>query len=156
MKKTTIAIILLSLFVLPLVAEVIEEEGLTWYTNIEEAQKALTEGKTLFILFTGTDWCPWCVKLQDEILHQEKFREYAAENLILVKLDFLRYTKQPKDVTDYNMGKMEAYGVRGFPTVLLYDAAGNQINQTGYMEGGSDKFVKHIAELISNVSSTQN
>jgi protein disulfide-isomerase len=156
MKNIPMVIILLSLLVLPLLAEVIEEEGLSWYTNIEEAQKSLTEGKTLFILFTGTDWCPWCVKLQDEILHQEKFREYATENLVLVKLDFLRYTKQPKDVSDYNMGKMEAYGVRGFPTVLLYDAQGNKISQTGYIEGGSDKFVKHIAELISDAASTQN
>ena len=72
---------------------------LTWLTDLPKAQaEAKTENKLVLIDFTGSDWCPWCIKLDKETLSQPEFADYAAKNLVLVKVDFLRHTEQPDDV----------------------------------------------------------
>ena len=42
----------------------------------------------------------------------------------------------------------ERYGVRGYPTVFLLDAEGKELGRTGYQEGGSEAYVKHLKELL--------
>ncbi|MCZ6701991.1 MAG: thioredoxin family protein [Ignavibacteria bacterium] len=46
------------------------------------------ENKAVLVNFTGSDWCKWCFKLSGEVFSQDEFKEYAYENLILVKVDF--------------------------------------------------------------------
>jgi len=41
------------------------------------------------------------------------------------------------------------FGVQGYPTVLLLDADGNKIGETGYQEGGAAKYVEHLKELLA-------
>jgi thioredoxin-related protein len=40
------------------------------------------------------------------------------------------------------------YGVRGYPTVFLLDAKGEQLGRTGYQAGGGAAYVKHLKELL--------
>ena len=36
-----------------------------WQTDFQAAQaKAKAQKKILLVAFTGSDWCPWCKKLQ--------------------------------------------------------------------------------------------
>jgi preprotein translocase subunit SecA len=35
--------------------------------------------KDLLLLFTGSDWCPWCVKLDSQILSKEPFKQEATK-----------------------------------------------------------------------------
>jgi predicted negative regulator of RcsB-dependent stress response len=44
---------------------------------------------------------------------------------------------------------MEKFGVRGFPTIVLADVNGERIAQTGYQQGGSEKYVAHLKEVIA-------
>ena len=41
------------------------------------------------------------------------------------------------------------YKIEGFPTVLLLDAGGNVLGQTGYQQGGADPFVANLKELLA-------
>ena len=45
--------------------------------------------KPIFALFTGSDWCIWCKRLEGEVLSQDEFLKYAGRKLILFKADFL-------------------------------------------------------------------
>ena len=52
-----------------------------WLTDFEEAKKqADKEGKAILMDFTGSDWCGWCIKLDNEVFSQSLFKEYAAES----------------------------------------------------------------------------
>ena len=43
-------------------------EDLVWHTDIKEAMGlAKKEDKPLFLFFTGSDWCGWCIRLQKEV-----------------------------------------------------------------------------------------
>ena len=62
---------------------------LKWYTNLEEAVKIATVNqKSILVDFTGSDWCIWCHRLDDEVFSKKEFSDWAKKNLVLVKLDF--------------------------------------------------------------------
>ncbi len=152
MKRSLLYIAILSLFFIYAWAESNEKsEELNWLTNLEEAQQiAKEEELPILIDVTGSDWCGWCIKLVDEIFSQQKFIEYATENLILVKLDFPKDIHQTEETKTYNRQLAEKYNIRGFPTIILIDAQGHEIARTGYQSGGAENYVNHIKELLSN------
>lgn len=122
-----------------------DETGLIWHENIETAvEVAKVENKDILINFTGSDWCPWCIKLSDEVFTQKEFAEYAKENLVLVRLDFPRYKKLSEEAQEYNQQQASKYGVRGFPTVILLDSNGKPVGQSGYAPGGAAKYVEQL------------
>jgi len=126
-----------------------DSDKLDWNDNLEEAIKiAEKEDKTVLVNFTGSDWCKWCIKLSDEVFKQKEFEEYADENLVLVMLDFPRSIEQSQEVKDYNRALMNKYQVRGYPTILIINAAGERIGTTGYQPGGPEKYIKHLEEMI--------
>jgi protein disulfide-isomerase len=120
-----------------------------WSQNYDQAlAQAKKSGKTLLIDFTGSDWCPWCVKLDKEVFSQKAFKNFAAENLVLMMADFPRSKKLPESIKSQNQTLMARFGVEGFPTVLLLNGDGTKIAETGYQEGGAEEYVKHLRSLI--------
>lgn len=121
--------------------------GLEWHTNLEKAVEiAKKESKPVFLQFSGSDWCKWCIRLNNEVLFTKEFANYAKDSMVLVNLDFPRTIPQSDEVKKYNNGLMRKYGVRGFPTVLLLDKNGNVVRSTGYRAGGPAPYIAHIKE----------
>ena len=97
--------------------------------------------------FTGSDWCPWCIKFDHEVLSTDKFAAYAKNKLVLVLLDFPRSRPQSDSLKRANQELAKRFGVNGYPTYVLLSYAGKELGrQVGYAEGGPDAF---IAELDS-------
>jgi len=124
-------------------------DELNWTTNLEQAiEQAKKENKAVLVNFTGSDWCVWCKKLSGEVFSQDEFAEYAKENLILVMLDFPRSIQQPDEIKAYNQSLAKKYGIRGFPTILIFNSSGNMVAKTGYQQGGAANYVKHIESYL--------
>jgi disulfide reductase len=124
-------------------------DELNWLTNLEEAVKiAQKEDKPIFVNFTGSDWCGWCFKLDAEVFSQQEFITFAQEQLVLLELDFPRNIPQTDAVKDYNRALLDKFKVKGFPTILLLDKTGKEIERTGYQSGGAANYVLHIKKLI--------
>lgn len=145
MKK--IALILMISMLIPLFMTAADD--LTWYTWMDEAQTAAQKAdKPMLLFFTGSDWCGWCKKLVAQVLSQPAFKEYAAEELILVKLDF------PKSITldlkqkEHNTNLARKFQVQGFPTIILLNAKGEILGQTGYQDLSPEDYVKHLKAFI--------
>ncbi len=111
--------------------------------------EAAALSQPILALFTGSDWCPWCVKLHDEVFDKSEFKAFAADNLVLFIADFPRGKKLSDDLQKQNRALAETYGVRGFPTVLLLGADGKVLAQTGYQEGGAAAYVASLKELLT-------
>ena len=121
----------------------------TWLTRFNEAQEmARKEKKAIFVDFTGSDWCPWCVRLHDEILTKKSFLDYAAKNLVLLMVDFPRRKPLTSEQKQANEALAQKYGIQGFPTILLLDSEGNVIAKTGYRRGGAEPYVRHLQNLL--------
>lgn len=117
-----------------------------WLTDFSKAQeKAKAENKAVLLDFTGSDWCGWCIKMNDEVLKTKAFKEYAAKNLVLVEVDFPNSKHQTKKVKEQNEGLKNQYKANGFPTFVLVDKEGKELGrQVGYLQGGPDAFVAKL------------
>ena len=124
-------------------------EAGVWHTDFEKAKAiAKAEKRPMLIDFTGSDWCGWCVKLDKEVFSKDEFKEYAAENLVLVELDFPRKKAQSAAEKAQNAALAKKFEIRGYPTILLIDADGKEIARTGYQKGGPKSYVRHLEKLL--------
>lgn len=120
-----------------------------WETDFKKAQaSAAKEGKPMLVNFTGSDWCHWCIKLEGEVFSKSEFQTWAASNVVLVKLDFPRKSKQSQADKKQNSALAQKYSVRGFPTVLFIDAKGKVIGKSGYLKGGPSAWTKSAESII--------
>ncbi|MDP8200933.1 MAG: DUF255 domain-containing protein [Candidatus Tenebribacter burtonii] len=156
-KKVIILSIVIMLFMISAcIAENPEEnkestkkDTIAWFTNLEEAQEIAQEKSIpIFIHFTGSDWCKWCWKLEEEIYSKTVFQEYVAENMVMVKIDFPKKIKQPAKTVTYNRNLATRFNIKGFPTVQLLTPDGTPIAQTGFQYGGPEKYIEHLEELL--------
>lgn len=144
--KKLLLIIMIAMFFIP----VLTAKDLVWNENLNLAlEQAKKSNKPVFIDFTGSDWCVWCQKLDGEVFSKKEFIAYAEKNLILVKIDFPKKNNQSAEQKANNKAWLEKYGIEGFPTIVLLDSKGNLVDKTGYQEGGAEKYVKHIKELLA-------
>jgi thioredoxin-related protein len=123
--------------------------GEGWTADFTDAKKQAAESKKdLLIDFTGSDWCGWCIKLNDEVFKHEPFKEGVKDNFVLVELDFPNdKSKLSEETQAQNKELGEKYAVRGYPTILLCDSEGRPYASTGYQPGGPEKYVAHLNEL---------
>ncbi|WP_239022906.1 thioredoxin family protein [Pontibacter mangrovi] len=122
-------------------------------TYAEAAAEAKAEHKPIMMVFAGSDWCKPCIMLRKEVWESEAFKEYAADNLVLLELDFPRMKKNqlPADQTKRNEELAAKYNPEGiFPLVVLTDENGNVIAKTGYKAGGPEKYIEHLKQLQKN------
>ncbi len=121
-----------------------------WHDNFDVAAKlAKEQGKDLLVDFTGSDWCGWCIRLDNEVFSKDEFRTTAVQDYVLVKLDFPRAEEVKAKVPnpERNSELSDKYGITGFPTILLMSADGDVYAKTGYQAGGPVKYVEHLGEI---------
>ena len=124
---------------------------ITWTTNFQEgANLAKSTSKPMLVLFTGSDWCSWCIKLENEILNRPEFAEMVRNKFIFVKLDFPLNTKVPQDIAEKNKKLQVTYNVTGFPTVLILDPNQRVISSLGYKAGGPRAYAQHLLKIVED------
>ncbi len=126
-----------------------EKIELKWLTDFKAAQEQAEEKeRPILVNFTGSDWCGWCIRLDKEVFSQEEFNRFAKNDLVLLMIDFPRGKEQTEELKQQNAQLAQKYGIRGFPTIVLLDAEGKKLNQTGYRRGGAKAYVEHLQELL--------
>lgn len=153
MKKIFITL----LFVVASVTTQAQEE-LTWHTDLNKATEiARQEQKPLFLFFTGSDWCGWCIRLQNEVFKKPEFVTWAKEKVVLVELDFPRRTPQPDEIKLQNNQMQQLFAVQGYPTVWFAkpttkDGKINfeQIGKSGYLAGGPSAWLASANQILAN------
>ncbi len=123
--------------------------GEGWISDFSAAQKQAAEAKEdLLVDFTGSDWCGWCIKLNEEVFSHDEFKAGVKDKFVLVEIDFPNDKSKLSEATQKQNAELgEKYGVQGYPTILLCDATGKPYASTGYQKGGADAYVKHLDEL---------
>lgn len=122
--------------------------NLEWMTDLAKAKdQAQKEKKWIVMDFTGSDWCPWCIKLDEEILSQPDFVAFAKKHLVMVYVDFPRKKQLPDDLAKANKALKEQFGVQGFPTLIVLNSEGKRSGEMGYMPGGPKPFIAELQKL---------
>jgi protein disulfide-isomerase len=140
MKNLTLSLLFISFLSLSF-----SQEKLVWHEDLKEAITiSQKENKPLMLFFTGSDWCGWCIRLQKEVFFKPEFTKWAAENVVLVELDFPRKKAQSQELRAQNAQLQQQFQVRGYPTIWFVKADKNssgqvnlsQLGRTGYVKGG--------------------
>lgn len=116
-----------------------------WKENVDDAlKKSADDKKIVVILFTGTDWCPPCMKLEEEVFSKKEFQDEAGDTYHLVKLDFPRAKERKK----HNETWSKKLAISGFPSVVLVDKQGRPFAKTGgYQAGGPKAYLEKLEEM---------
>jgi len=134
-----------------------QAQELKWYTNVKEAITVSNKTKKpLMLFFTGSDWCGWCIRLQNEVLKTPEFGKWANEKVVLVELDFPRRTAQSEEIKKQNNELQQVFGIQGFPTVYFANAKVNNdgkinfegLGSTGYVAGGPTAWIASTDAFI--------
>lgn len=114
-----------------------------WETDFGAAmEQARTRKCHVFILYTGSDWCPWCKKMDAEVYSRPEFGSYSHDKFVLLKLDYLRYSPVTPENKIQNAELGEKYGVNSYPQVVIVDSTGRFLTRfKGYRAGGPEHFI---------------
>lgn len=123
--------------------------GEGWTADFAAAQKqAAAANKDLLIDFTGSDWCGWCIKLNNEVFKLEPFKAGVKDSFVLVEIDFPQDKAKLSEATQKQNTELgDKYAIKGYPTIVLSDAQGRPYAATGYQPGGPEKYLAHLTEL---------
>lgn len=158
MKKYLALFCLILLYSLNLKAAANDSHAghIDWKTNYSEALKtSATSGKPVILFFTGSDWCGWCTKLENEVLNTDEFAQLVGDKFIFVKLDFPLYKQQDTNLAAANKQLQEKYEVRGFPALIIIDSSERKIGVTGYRANGPKLYANHLLEKVASTSNKQ-
>ncbi len=123
--------------------------GEGWSVDYAAAKKEAAETKKdLLIEFTGSDWCPPCIKLNKEVISQDAFKAGVKDKFVLLEVDSPQdKSKLSAETIQQNAELGKKYQIKGVPTILLCDAEGRPFAATGYQPGGPEAYVKHLDGL---------
>jgi tetratricopeptide (TPR) repeat protein len=85
----------------------------------EALQKAKAENKVLMVDVL-TDWCKWCIELDNKVYADPTVSEFANANQINYKID-----AEKGEGIEF----AKKYAVKGYPTILFLDGSGSEIDR---------------------------
>jgi thioredoxin-related protein len=122
-----------------------------WKTNFDEAKKEATEqNKKILLVFSGSDWCAPCIKLDKNIWQSEEFKVFANDNYILLRADFPKKKANalPLEIKNGNQILAEKYNNEGFfPLVVLLDNTGKVLGKKGFENISPSEYIKQLQSL---------
>ena len=125
-----------------------------WETGFEEAKtKAGQEGKNIVLVFSGSDWCIPCEKLEKFIWESPEFTRYSNDHFVLLRADFpqKKANALPKEQQEKNDKLAEAYNKQGlFPLVLVLDKKGKVLGTTSYKNVTPKEYIALLHSFETN------
>lgn len=122
-----------------------------WKYNFEEAKtEAQSESKNIVIIFSGSDWCAPCMKLERNIWNSEEFKKESAEKWVLVKANFpkKKANQLSEEQTNHNRALAEKFNKEGsFPLVVILSPEGKVLGKTGFKNVSPAEYIKLMHSL---------
>ncbi|MBN2174510.1 MAG: thioredoxin family protein [Bacteroidales bacterium] len=112
---------------------------------------AAIEEKPMLLYFSGSDWCPNCLRFEKTILHDSVFSDFVKNNIILLKADYPQRKKLSKSLVRQNDELARQYNPHGvFPTFVLFSSDHSTFS---YVEFDRQLAVDFIALLDEKIKS---
>jgi thioredoxin-related protein len=122
-----------------------------WKTNFEEAKKeASDQNKKILLVFSGSDWCAPCIKLDNVVWKSDAFKSESEKNWVIYKADFpkKKANQLTTELAESNNKLAEKYNKSGsFPLVILLDKTGKVIGMTGFKNVSASEYIQLIHSL---------
>jgi thiol-disulfide isomerase/thioredoxin len=122
-----------------------------WLTDWEKAKRyAAALGRPILANFTGSDWCPYCLRLREGVFEKPLFLDWAEEEVVLFEADFPRGKELPEQLVAQNEALQTEFGASAFPTVVFVTAGGDLLGRSGFLGNGGARYWLEHAEAQMN------
>lgn len=130
--------------------------SINWLRSYSDAV-ALSQStsKPIAILFTGTGWCPACMKLERTVLAHPDFAQAVAQKFVFLKAEFPDYS-EPAVIASPYKPLLDRYGVNEFPTIIVVNANGQQLYRVSYREGGPQVYAQELLQNLNQGGASMN
>ena len=109
------------------------------YGSFSEAQQMATAEEKMIIMDVYADWCVPCKKLDKAV-----FKDAAVGDFVNARFVGLKIDGEKGEGPDI----MKKYGIPGYPTVILMDTEGNEIDRiVGF--GEKEAYVETLKDYVS-------
>ncbi len=119
-----------------------------WENDINIAlERASNENKKVILVFSGSDWCAPCIKLEREIWNSPEFVEYSKHHFIMLRADFPRKKKNQLSEEQQKKNAMlfEKYNPEGyFPLVVVLNSKGEVLGTTTYKKISPEEYINEL------------
>ncbi len=107
-----------------------------WKYDLDEALALAKEkDQKIVLFFTGSDWCPPCIKLERNLLTSKEFAAFTHKKYVWLRADFPRRKKNriSKEQKNKNIELAKRYNKKKqFPAILILNKEGVVLGATGY------------------------
>jgi protein disulfide-isomerase len=134
----------------------VQGDNIRWLDDYEQAiNESKSTSKPILLLFTGTGWCAYCDKLEEEVLNTPDFARAVGNKFIFVKVNYPTPDNLPAKLAAQHKQLQEKYDIRGFPSVILIDSQQKKIGSTGYRSGGGQAYAQHLQKIVQDYNNYQ-
>ncbi len=91
---------------------------------------------TILFVFSGSDWCSGCIKLDRKILSDSVFLGHLKlKQVDLQRIDFPQHKKLSSEARKYNESVAKKFGFDGtFPTIVIFSPVKERYKRILYQE----------------------
>ena len=104
------------------------------------------------MLFTGSDWCGFCIKLRKNALDKGNFKSFAAKHLILVYADSPKRTRLPQELLEQNrrLRQKLAGSSGGVPCTVIITPDEEELGSIRGCPRNPDDYLKRVREIVKS------
>ncbi len=111
-------------------------------------QKALEEGKYLYVAFLGEGWSVRCKRFQEHVLDDPAFREFAAGHLVYFPVLARRKPPLSREETAVLQSWVIHFDIKAYPTLILIAPDGKELLRHGYKDLDGPAYVELLRSLL--------
>lgn len=125
------------------------KEETIFSTDLEAAKaRAAKEGKDLFVICTGSDWCPNCKALEKDVLMKKEFADGVAKKWVCVIIDYPQTFELSKELFIQNSKFGRDFAISGVPTLVIMDPKGKVFGYCRGISGDVPAVLKCLDEML--------
>lgn len=146
------AVVLAVVLVTIMLCQPAKSQEVNWTTSYQDAiEKAKKTDAPILLYFTGSDWCPWCKKLSQEVFKAPEFAAWVDMRVVPTFVDFPKKSQLPANLSQQNNELLERYRphLTGFPTALFIKPDGTVIGKLGYEQGGVRHWIQKAQPIVA-------
>ena len=125
-----------------------------WFTDFGQARAAAAEKHLpMFLNFTGSDWCPWCVFADEQVFSLPEWKSYAAGRVVPVFVDFPHEKPMTDEQRAANQALADRFDVDGYPTFVVLAEDGETVLGTMGVSRGMSffGFVSQLERVLAGL-----
>lgn len=130
----------------------VDKHGATpgvWTQDYTAAQTlARDRNLPIFLCFTGSDWCPWCILMDKKVFSTDEWEKFSPA-LVCAFIDRPSKIKLTTKVLEQNAKLRQQYNIQGYPTYVLVRPDGSELARLGATQDPDPElFIQKIRNAI--------